>query len=221
MMKKLLLICLSGAVLFSACVKKKNTPVGVTHVRFVNALPTSAGIQDVFVDDAMVYGGKLAPGNQSPYIDYNAGINLVGIAPTTTTVASVAFSYGTAIGEYSTVFFFQDFDHLPLAGGIKDDMTAPPSGKARVRFVNVDNYSPTSFKVDIEDGANLFQSLVFANASQYFDVDPGTKFTAKAALVKNPVSIDINPQAGKIYTIWMGSSSDTTLVAHPFIQNYF
>ncbi|HEY9534648.1 MAG TPA: DUF4397 domain-containing protein [Mucilaginibacter sp.] len=220
MMKKLLFVCLGATVLFSACVKKKNEVTGTTHVRFVNAIQNSY-TQDVYVNNALVYGAKLTEGNQSPYIDYTAGLSNVAISNTGTTNANILFTYGTTIGEYSTVFFFQDFDHILVAGGIKDDMTAPPEGKARVRFVNVDNYSITSFKMDIAGGSNLFQSLVFATASQYFDVDPGTKFTATALSVKDPVTIDINPQAGKIYTIWIGATSSEDLQAHAFIQNYF
>lgn len=220
-MKKLLLLCLGTTVLFSACVKKKENPVGATHVRFVNALPAATVTQDVYIDNNLAYGGKLVPGSQSPYIDYNAGVSLLGIANVSTTTANIAFSYGTQIGDYSTVYFFEDFDHILVAGGIKDNMTAPPAGKARVRFVNLDNYSVTSFKMDVAGGANLFQSLVFATASQYFDVDPGTKFTATAIGVKDPVTIDISPVAGKIYTIWIGAESSSTLQAHAFIQNYF
>lgn len=219
-MKKLLFVCLSATILFSACVKKKNEVTGTTHVRFVNAIQNSL-TQDVYINSALVYGGKLSEGAQSPYIDYNAGISNIAICNTATTDANIAFSYGTTIGEYSTVFFFQDFDHILVAGGIKDDMTPPPAGKARVRFVNVNNYSVTSFKVDVVGGNNLFQSLVFATASQYFDVDPGAKFTASAISVTNPITIDISPEAGKIYTIWIGATSEKDLQAHAFIQNYF
>ncbi|WP_345105111.1 DUF4397 domain-containing protein [Mucilaginibacter panaciglaebae] len=218
-MKKLLFVCLS-AIVFSACVKKKNEVTGTTHVRFVNAISNSY-TQDVYVNGSLVYGGKLSEGSQSPYIDYTAGLSNIGLSNTGTTDANILFSYGTTIGEYSTVFFFQDFDHVLVAGGIKDNMTAPPTGKARVRFVNLDNYSQTSFKMDIAGGSNLFQSLVFATASQYFDVDPGTKFTATAVSVKDPLTIDINPQAGKIYTVWMAADSVEDLHAHAFIQNYF
>ncbi|MFD2872713.1 DUF4397 domain-containing protein [Mucilaginibacter ximonensis] len=220
MMKKLLILCLGGTVLLSACVKKKNEATGTTHVRFVNAISNSY-TQDVYVDGALVYGGKLSEGAVSPYIDYTAGVSNIGIANTGTTYANISYSYGTTIGEYSTVFFFQDFNHVLVSGGIRDYMDAPPAGKARVRFVNLDNYSQTSFTMSVVGGANLFQSLVFATASPYYDVDPGAKFTATATGVVNPVTIDIAPVAGKIYTIWISATSTTDLQAHAFIQNYF
>ena len=219
-MKKLLVLSLGAALLFSACVKKKNTVTGTTHVRFVNAI-NNAYTQDVYLDGSLIYGGKLTAGNQSPYIDYTAGINNIGITNTGTSIANIDFSYGTTIGEYSTVYFFQDFNHILVAGGIPDDMTAPTAGKARVRFMNLNNYSQTSFTMSIAGGANLFQSLTFGTASKYFDVDPGTKFTATAIAVKDPVTIDINPAAGKIYTVWMSADSLSNLKAHAFIQNYF
>lgn len=220
MMKKLLILCLSAVALLTACVKKKDTVTGITHVRFVNAINNSY-TQDVYVDGGLVYGGKLTAGNQSPYIDYTAGISNIGIANTGTTTANILFSYGTTIGEYSTVYFLQDFYGNLIAGGIKDDMTAPAAGKARVRFVNCNNWSQTSFTMDILGGKNLFQSLVFTTASPYYDVDPGTKFVATALKVPHPDTIDINPQAGKIYNIWMSADTVTNLQAHAFIQNYF
>jgi len=220
MMKKLLILCVGAGVLFSACVKKKDTVTGTTHVRFVNAINNSY-TQDVYIDGALVYGGKLSAGNQSPYIDYNAGVNNIAIANTGTTTANIIFSYGTTIGQYSTVYFLQDFSGNLIAGGIKDDMTAPSAGKAKVRFINLNNWSQTSFTMDIVGGKNLFQSLVFTTASPYYEVDPGTKFVATAIKVPHPDTIDISPEAGKIYTVWMSADTVTNLKAHAFVQNYF
>lgn len=219
MMKKLLILSLGAAVLLGACVKKKDTVTGTTHVRFVNAI-SNAYTQDVYIDGRLAYSG-LTVGNQSPYIDYTAGVNSIGITNTASTIANIEFSYGTTIGGYSTVYFLQDFNHVLVAGGMKDDMTPPATGKARVRFVNCNNWSQTSFTMDILGGKNLFQSLVFTTASPYYEVDPGTKFVATAIKVPKPDTININPQAGKIYTIWMSADTVTNLQAHAFIQNYF
>ncbi|MCC8424486.1 DUF4397 domain-containing protein [Mucilaginibacter sp. UR6-11] len=218
-MKKILFLCLGAVALLSSCVKKNVPPTGDAHIRFVNAIPGSIN-QDAYINTTKVVT-NLAFGVQSSYITYTAGINALSITNVGTTISNLTYNYGSNIGDYATVFFFRSFTGELISGGIVDNMTAPPAGKARVRFVNLHNYLNDSFKMTITGGATLFNDLVFSNASPYFDVDPGTSFTATAATVTNPTVISFNPQAGKIYTIWINGASSTELNAYPFIQNYF
>jgi hypothetical protein len=218
-MRKILFLCLSAVALLSSCVKKNVSPTGDAHVRFVNAIPNSFN-QDFFINTDKVASGIAFP-TQSSYVAYTAGINALSCANVGTGISNLTYNYGTAIGDYATVFFFRSFSGELISGGLKDDMTPPPTGKARVRFVNVHNYLNNSFKVTITGGATLFNDLIFSNASAYFDVAPGTTFTATAITVTNPVVIDFNPQAGKIYTVWINGTSATELNAYNFIQNYF
>jgi hypothetical protein len=219
-MKKILFLCLGAVVLLASCVKKKDTPTGDAHVRFVNAIPNSV-TQDVFINTDLVANG-LGFGEQSTYVTYTAGINALSITNSGSTISNLTYNYGTNIGDYATVFFFKGLGGGQLiSGGLKDDMTAPPAGKARVRFVNVHSYLSESFKLDITGGANLFNSLIFSNASAYYDVDPGTTFTATAGTLTSPKVINFTLIAGKIYTIWVSGSSSTELNAYAFVQNYF
>ncbi|WP_214073451.1 DUF4397 domain-containing protein [Mucilaginibacter sp. dw_454] len=215
-MKKLLLVCLSATVLLGACVKKKTDVTGETTIRFVNAIPNSLA-QDIYINGNLAIRDLSFP-NQTTYGTYTSGLNEVTAINTGTSVANLDYDYGTTIGEYSTVFFFQDFSGNLVSGGIKDDMTAPATGKARVRFVNLNNQSQTSFTADVVGGANLLQSLVFATASPYFDVDPGSKFLIKTLLAKNQVTLDFNPQAGSIYTIWVSANTTADVEAYTFLQ---
>jgi hypothetical protein len=219
MKRKLLFLFLSTTVLFSACVKKKTDITGDTHVRFVNAIPGSIA-QDIYVNGQVAISSLTYP-IQTNYTTFTSGLNDITIANSATSDVNLEYDYGSDIGEYSTVFFFRDFSGALVSGGIKDDMTAPPTGKARVRFINVNNQSQTSFTADVVGGANLLQSLVFATASPYFDVDPGSKFLIKTLLATNQVTLDFDPQAGKIYTIWVSANTTADVEAYSFLQNYF
>ena len=218
-MKKLLLVCLSAVVLLASCVKKKDVVTGEAHVRIVNAIPNSIA-QDVYIGSGKVTpsAGLFYP-NATPYYSYTAGINLIGITNTGTTVSNLTFSYASEIGDYSTVFFLRGLTGILSAGGIKDDMTAPPTGKARVRFLNAQSYLNDSFTMSVAGGSSLFTSIIFSTATPYYTVDPGTKFTATATTITTPVTIDFNPQAGKIYTVWVGGGSDKELIGNAILQN--
>jgi hypothetical protein len=218
-MKKILYLCLSTIVLLSACVKKNETPTGEAHVRFVNAIP-DLGNQDVYINTNRTVN-SIGFGTQTAYVNYTAGINALSIANAGTSTSNLTYNFGSSIGDYATVFFFRNLTGDLVSGGIVDNMTAPPAGKARVRFVNVDNFLSDSFKVTITGGATLFESLIFSTASQYYDVDPGTSFTATAKTVTTPTVMNYTLQAGKIYTIWLSGASTTELNAYPFVQNYF
>jgi hypothetical protein len=216
-MKKILLLCLSAAVLLSACVKKKDTVTGDAHVRFVNAVPNSIA-QDVYVNGALKNTG-LFFGAATSYNTYTAGVNLLGFTNTGTTVANLAYSYASAIGDYATVYLFRDFTGALVSGGIRDDLSAPPAGKARVRFVNLHNHLDNALKISVTGGADLFTYLVFGTASPYYDVAPGTTFTPFAIGVTTEPVIDLNLQAGKNYTVWLYGNANTEIYSNSFIQN--
>ncbi len=136
-----------------------------------------------------------------------------------TNITSAAENYGSDIGDKATVFFYANFAGKLTAGGIKDNMTAPAAGKARVRFINLHYYLNSAMIVSIQGGAQLFTQLQFGTASTYYEVEPGTKFTTQATgVTTNPV-IDLNIQAGKIYNIWFSGANDTELYGYGYTQN--
>jgi Domain of unknown function (DUF4397) len=55
---------------------------------------------------------------------------------------------------------------------IADDLTPPPSGKAKVRIVQASIHAPV-LSVSIADGATLASDVSFATTTDYFDAPPG------------------------------------------------
>ncbi|CAM3484759.1 DUF4397 domain-containing protein [Pontibacter korlensis] len=84
-----------------------------------------------------------------------------------------------------------------------DDLTAPASGKAHVRFVHL---SPDAPNVDVvvQGGPVLFSDMEFKEASAFTPVDAGS-YTVEVQPVNSDdaaVSATLNLQSGKIYTVF-------------------
>ncbi len=218
-MKRFLLAGLSAVVLLaSSCVKPKNTPTGDAHIRFVNAVVGSPS-QDVYINSVLVSSGKIPYGTQTPYMTYTAGISQIVFVDGITHISQAAEDYGSDIGDYATFYFYGNMQGTLSAGGIKDNMTPPATGKARVRFINLDYNLTNAMVMAVVGGSNLFTSLQFATASTYYEVDPGTKFQASATGVTTSPVLDFGLKAGKIYTIWMSGPSATEIYGNAILQN--
>jgi hypothetical protein len=218
-MKRFLFVGLSAVVLLaSSCVKPKNDPTGDIHLRFVNSVVGSPS-QDIYINGLLAISGKLPYGAQTAYGTYKSGINEIVFVDGVTKISQAAEDYGSEIGDYATVYFFATPQGTLSAGGIKDIMTAPAAGKARIRFLNLDYNLSAAMVMTVVGGANLFTSLPFGTASTYFDVDPGTKFQPSASTVTNAPVLDFGLQAGKIYTVWMSGTSATDLYGNAILQN--
>jgi hypothetical protein len=217
-MKRFLLAGLSAVVLLaSSCVKPKNAPTGDAHIRFVNAVVGSPS-QDVYINSVLVSSGKLPYGAQTSYMTYTAGISEIVFVDGVTHISQAAEDYGSDIGDYATFYFYGNMQGTLSAGGIKDNMTAPATGKARIRFVNLDYNLTNAMIMAVVGGNNLFTSLQFATASVYYEVDPGTKFQASATGVTTAPVMDFNLQAGKIYTIWLSGPSANEIYGTAILQ---
>lgn len=214
----MLFLGLGLVVLLASCVKKKVAPTTYAQVRFVNAV-SNIPAQDIYIDNVLATTSPLEFGSVTNYFTYQSGLNLLTFNSTGTPNPTVSYTYGSSANEHATVFLYPDSLNNVYSGGIKDNMSAPPAGKARVRFVNLDGYLKNDLKITVTGGAVLFTFLDFGNASNYYDVDPGATFTPSSTGVTNAPVMDTQIQAGKIYTIWLSATSSTKLIGHYTVQN--
>jgi hypothetical protein len=103
----------------------------------------------------------------------------------------------------------------------KDDLGAPASGKAKIRFVHAGSDAP-AVNFLVNDNA-LFTGAGYKSASEYKEIDAGT-YTLKlnnAASGETAISRDgIVVEAGKIYTVVaQGLTSPTPVLEQPFSLN--
>ncbi len=162
-MKRILFVGLSAVVLLaSACVKAKTDPTGEAHIRFVNAVVGSPS-QDVYINSVLVSSGKIPYGGQTQYMTYTSGISEIVFVDGTTHISQAAEDYGSDIGDYATFYFYGNLQGTLSAGGIKDNMTPPAAGKAKVRFINLDYNYTNAMTMAVVGGSSLYTSLPFVS----------------------------------------------------------
>ncbi len=116
-----------------------------------------------------------------------------GISGSATLTAGQAYSV-VAVGTGSSV--------QTLA--LSDDLSAPPSGQAKVRFVHASPDAP-AVDVAVSGGQTLFSNVAYKNASNYATVGAGTvslevRPTGSTNAVLTIPNVNLN--SGTVYTIY-------------------
>jgi hypothetical protein len=205
-MKKVLsvfsaILITASVTLLSSC-KKEETKT-YANVLVTHASPDAPGV-DLLVDDTKVNSSALNfPGNTG-YLEVESGSRniKVNVSGTPTTVINATLTLDKDM-NYSV--FAVDSVSKISAVVLTDDLSAPASGKAHVRFVHL---SPNAPAVDIavaSSGAVVFGNKSFKEATAFTPLDAGTynldvrvAGTTTVALVLPAITL----QAGKIYTVF-------------------
>lgn len=210
----------AGLLISMASCKKNDPapePVGEARVKYVNAAEGSVA-QDLYVSNTKKTTAAVSYGNNSDYLVFTSGINTFASADAGGTTANASSQGSVQIGTYLTAIYYINGDGTKVLGVLGDDMTTA-SGKAKVRFININSFLKANVAVAITGGANLIPSVAYETASNYIQVDAGTKFTLSATGVVTAPAIDGTLQAGKNYTIWIDGGSPTELRGHVILQN--
>lgn len=212
-MKRTTIFLATAALLFSSLAfvsckkeKKEEARVLVTH-----ASPDAPGV-DLLVDNQKVNASALTFPNNTGYLTVTAGTRNIKVnaAGTTTTVINADVPF-TKDKNYSLFAYNQ----LASIGAIlvEDDLTAPASGKAHIRFFHLSPGAP-AVTVGVLNGDvftpvfsnRAFETQATAAANQAFaPVDAGT-YTFDVRVAGTSTSVLTVPgvvlQAGKIYTVF-------------------
>ncbi len=214
-MKKIKLSILALTAISFAFVgcKEETTPtptVDKSNVLVVHASPNAPGV-DLLVDNVKVNSAALSFPDNTGYLSVNAGArNLkVNAAGTTTTVINATPTL-TKNMNYS-VFAIDSLSKIsPLV--TVDDLTAPASGKAHIRFIHL---SPNAPAVDVSVVGQAAGVGIFTNRSFNKTITPTQQaFTSVDAATYNlevrvagstTVALavgNVTLAAGKIYTVF-------------------
>lgn len=202
-LKMMSLLALS-IVLISSCSKDDDpVPTPTAKVLVAHASPNAPGV-DLLVDDTKQNTAALTFPANTGYLTVNAGTRniKINVSGTSTTVINANVNF-EANKNYSV--FAVDSVSKISAIVLGDDLTAPASGKAHVRFVHL---SPNAPAVDIavaSSGAVVFPNTAFKNGTAFKPLDAGTYNldvrVAGTTTVALPLPA-ITLQAGKIYTVF-------------------
>lgn len=196
------LMMLAAVVTFTGCDKDEDNKT-YANVMIVHASPNAPGV-DLLIDDEKQNTAALNfPGNTG-YLRVESGSRNIKVnaAGTSTTVINADIMLD--VDRNYTIFAVDSLSKIS-AIALGDDLTAPASGKAHVRFVHL---SPNAPAVDIavaSSGAVVFPNTAFKGSTAFTPLDAGTynldvrvAGTSTVALVLPAITLE----AGKIYTVF-------------------
>lgn len=197
------------STIFFAC-KKDNNPVitPVTPISRLNVVYASPSAEklDVLIAGTKANSEDFGYTNKIGYLNVGAGSKKIEIAKKGQTTALVTGTYTLAKDESNSLFIIDKFADVKLLI-VKDDLTAPASGKAKVRFVHLSPDAP-ALNVAIDGKTTDFiTNKVFKDASAFEAIDPADKvsfnFKNKETGVVETTLKDVKIEANKIYTIYV------------------
>jgi hypothetical protein len=212
---------LSLAISISSCEKNDVDEGGSVNLKVVNASPNSTGMSFILANTVLVSGG-LDFTESSDYINTNAGSRMV--AQFRTEGSSANFASGE-------LWIFRDLTYTVYLAGegsnarvkfYQDNLSAPASGKARVKFLDFSNGIPANINIKNGAGNNLVTNLIRDIPSSYQDIDSGALSLQiyDTALKTSVGSFDAGTlAAGKIYTIYITGSSSDNVSVHQVVHN--
>lgn len=199
---------LSAAFAFTALTgcDKDDDEVAKANVMVVHASPNAPAV-DVRVNDAVVRSNLAYPSNTG-YLQANAGATNLKVSPAGTTTYVINANVTLDAMKNYSVFALDSVSKIKAAV-VMDDLTAPASGKAHVRFFHL---SPNAPAVDIAvaSGPVLFPNRMFndqtnASYTAFTPVNAGTynlqvKLAGTSTVVLDLPNISL--ASGKIYTVF-------------------
>lgn len=201
---KVIIAAFALAIGFASCSKTKSTPIQISGLSIIHASPTTEKL-DVYIDNTRATATDFAFGTKMDYLNAYSGNRRVDVAKQGTSVSlkSEVITLDPQLG-YS-LFVIDKLENVKFLL-LKDDLTAPATGKAKVRFVNL---SPDSDPLDLAVVGKtdpIATNKAFKDFSTFEVIDAADKVTFN---VKNKTTgailatlTDVKIETGKIYTVY-------------------
>lgn len=197
-------LLLLSAGTFVSCSDDDN-PAGAAQttgrVLIVHASPDAPAV-DVLVDGSEAVADLLFP-NNTGYVSLNTGTRNVKVNAANSSTTVIDADLGITDGGNHTVFACDSLSRI-TALVLEDDLSAPATGKAHVRFVHL---SPDAPAVDITTsaGAVVFGNRSFKQSTSFTPLDAATynlqvRLAGSSTVVLNIGNVTF--EAGRIYTVF-------------------
>ncbi|QJD97023.1 DUF4397 domain-containing protein [Mucilaginibacter robiniae] len=189
------------------------------QVNFINA-SSDAGSASLFIDDVQRTPNAVAYGNASGYNKCYAGQQTATVqAGNNQTVVATSSVQLDANTNY-TIFLAGQSGALSLIQ-VTDDMTAPSTGNAKVRFVNA---SSNASGASLTFGSTIIASNVnYTSGSAYSEIKAGSYAAVLVSGSTKVTNTAITLESGKIYTLYAkgvaGNTSSANALTIGIFQN--
>jgi len=212
---RLFLIALS-VICLSAALTSCNKPSGSSNVsagaavKIVNAVNGSAS-QDLYINNNRIDASAVAYGQSSGYYTVTSGVYPAKFTDANSATANASFSVSLAPGNYYSVYYATN-DTTKTEVVAQNDQTAPSSGMAKVRFINLSSAISSGIDFGVSGSTKLATSLAYKAVSAYNQIAANTTFFLYASgSVTSSLTIPTTIQAGKIYTIYVTGATTLNL----------
>lgn len=209
---KIILSLFAIALTITACKKDfNNDPIEAAGIGFVHASP-GTGPLDFILDNQKI--NFFSYTKDLGYYAAYPGTRLVGVAKKDSLKYVTTATAGLKSGFFYSVFVVDTLKSTKLLI-LEDDLKAPETDKAKVRFVNLSPGTATYDLAVAGTDAPLFTAKAFKEFTTFTNIAPNDSYTfqlKQSGTVK--VSLPaIKIEKGKIYTIWakgLTSKTDST-----------
>lgn len=201
-----LFISILSLVLFTACEDDDDNIITppVTEkalVKVIHASPDAPAV-DLLVDNNIAGTGLTFP-NNTGYLEVDAGTRNVKVNASGTSTTVIEANLNLMENKNYSVFAVNSLANIE-ALVLEDDLTAPATGKAHVRFVHL---SPDAPVVDITltNGQVVFGNNSFKDFTAFTPLDAGTYDLQVRVAGTSTVALDlpnITLETGRIYTVF-------------------
>lgn len=194
-----------AAFTFVGCDDEEETPMqpvpSNSSTMVIHTSPDAPGV-DILVDNA-VAGTNLTYFQNTPYLILPSGTRNIKVNVTGTTTTVIEGNINFVKDKSYSIFAVNSVANIePLV--LEDNLAAPASGKAHVRFIHL---SPDAPAVDITlaDGTVVFGNISFKGFTAFTPLDAGTYNLQVRLAGTSTVVLDlgnITLTSGEIYTAY-------------------
>lgn len=220
--KKGLSLAIVAAVALVSCKKNDIDEKGMANVKIVNAANTSTD-QGFYLAGKVVVQGGLAFGETSDgYISVSSGNNLeLQFRNDGSATGYATTEHDLDKNKYYTIFLAGE-GQTARVKVYEDNLSAPTSGKAKIRFVHLSNAAPDHIDIRTSSGTNLVVNLKRDDISNYIEVDPSVMSLQVFATGQSASlgTFDLSAfAAGKIYTVYVTGSTGASIQIRQVVHN--
>ncbi|MES2829142.1 MAG: DUF4397 domain-containing protein [Bacteroidota bacterium] len=204
---KAIITALAVTITLSSCMKDDDfTPQPVSGLSIIHAIPGTEKL-DFYVDNNKA--------NSSFDLSYTDKIDYLNLFPGKRQFSVTRKGVQTQLKSEShtldpnsgySAFIGGSLESLSLLV-LKDDLTAPATGKARIRFVNLSPDAPALNLAVAGKETDIFTNKLFKEYSNFESIDAAEKVTFtlknKETGATEATLADVKIDAGRIYTIWV------------------
>lgn len=208
-----LIAAVFGTVLFSSCSDDDDIENGKSvNVKVVNSAEAS-GSQDFYIDGTKVT--TVSENQASNYIATTNSGNDRDVQFKTTGSSEVYASEDVDLKDNKNyTFILSGTGNSAKITATEDDLSAPASGKAKIRFVHLSTAANSNVDLGVVAGNKLASNVGYGSVTNFYQVDAGTKLlnVYTAGQSNSNLALDFAAlDAGRIYTIILKGSSSVSL----------